>query len=540
MDAGRIIGNSRSQSVSKSHEQVMQPSQPLTEVPRHVLSSISESELATRLASRNMKPLFFRDARINSLDSVYAKAFERFSSRPDFNPPSIVVSCHRADSMEGHKGWGDLAFGRKISEAMLRRFPGCQVTLVGGAKIEPRQKEIAQTILGVDGVTAIFIDENQKDKESGALARAAAQKADVHIVGPSEMVEDLIDHIDQSSVRITEYASNTCMNNQLPEPPVKTGLFGAGVFVESPPQVSRTPESAMIRHYIGETIPYCGFELPANGLYFTYNSHDPAGTILALAAMHNSVAGDIKLVCRLGPQGKELFAQGQDDGLLHNLNSKGINKVVVVSQNQKRVYATGSDLPGAKTLYLLDPFPLSDRDIHLLVAGSGPLTGTSGDVSFSEVLASGKLPIPHETQKSDIKHDLLALTKALLGDDHPTVKYVQKASAWHSLPAWQLRQVYEADPDTDMASSDSGLAALINDPNKRAKIAEGIGTLLGVINSHYSLEHYLHGQVCKTLLHKKFPELAGYHQDLVMDKSLTQEERKVKLQQYCTEMMGPA
>ncbi len=522
------------------HEGVIPTTGKLAGTQRKIRSAISKEELATCLASRNIESVSFRDSRVNFLDLVYADVVNVLSSRADFKPPRILVSCHRADSFEGHKGWGDLAFGRKISEAMLRRFPGCELTLVGGAKIEPRQKKIVEQILGVDGVYTVFIDENQPHKGSAGLARAAADKADVHIVGPSEVVEELVEYMDQNSVCITEYATNTCLNNPLSDPPVKTGIFGAGVFVESQPVNSRIPESPVIKQYIGETIPHCGFELPANGLYFSYNCHDPAGTVLDLAAMHNGIPGDIKLVCRLGREepGADLFESGKDDGLLRNLKKKGIEKVVVVRKGQEQVFPVGAATHGGKTLYLLDPFPLSEGDMHLLIDGSGPLTGTTGDVSFSEVLASGKLPIPHNTQKSENKKDLVTLSTILLGDDHPTVEYLLNASESHSMPLWMLRELYKRYPDEDFASFDTSIASMINDPEKKKKIEEGIDILLGVLYSHYNLEHYIHGQVCKRLVHKKFPEIADYHQSLLVDKGLTQEERTEKLQQFCEEVIA--
>ncbi|MCL6268848.1 hypothetical protein M3P05_02640, partial [Sansalvadorimonas sp. 2012CJ34-2] len=495
---------------------------------------LSRTDLTQKLQARNIQEISVDD-RVNPLDEAYTTHYQSMVGTDGYVPPNIVVSCHRADSLKGHCGWGDLAFGRKMSEAMLRRFPDTTVTLIGGAKIEPQQRRIAEEILNVQGVKSVFIDEKEPHHDmKGGEAKHAVEQADVVIVGPSEVVEEIADVLSENTVHITEYASNTCLNNPRSEKPVTTGIFGAGVFVEQNPLITRTPKSAILEKFVGNHIEHCGFERPSNGLYFTYNSHDPIGTALSLAQIHEDTLGNIKLVCRLGREdrGKGLLESGNDEAFLKNLGKKGIEKVVIVHKGEEKVHSTGAVSSEGKTLFLIDPFPLAGEDIHLLVDGSGPIIGTTGDISFSEVIACGKLPIPHETQKYELKRDLMSLSVAILGADHPLIRYLALTSSMHSLSPYILRRVYSTKPDCDMAKGSKKIAALLKNEDERLQIQEGIEVVLSVLRTHYNLEKYLHTQVCKTLLHRQFPELTDFHKQLVENQCLTQQEKKAQLAEF--------
>ncbi len=110
------------------------------------------------------------------------------------------------------------------------------------------------------------------------------------------------------------------------------------------------------------------------------------GFVQAVAVMQKDNVDDVDIICTM---------ESLDQLDIDVLRKYGVGKVVLMKRDEGGRLSEKESLQVAasgKEICILNPFPIPNDDMKVLLKFSQPLVGCTGDVSISEVLANRKIP----------------------------------------------------------------------------------------------------------------------------------------------------
>lgn len=157
-----------------------------------------------------------------------------------------------------------------------------------------------------------------------------------------------------------------------------------------------------------------------------------------------------------------------------------------------------------KLVRVFNPFPLPQKDLHILMINSHLLTGCTGDQSFSEAISFNKLPFyEFKTHKQLFFWHFLRLAEMELdSEENSLVEYLTA-----------LMQNIEINnlSEEEIKKNSMVIGKMINDPT----LFEAVQKLDRIIQEKFSFNETLKAIVAQKIFHEKFPKFARLEQEII-------------------------
>lgn len=279
-----------------------------------------------------------------------------------------------------------------------------------------------------------------------------------------------------------------------------------GIFIKEPPLKNSLTclQSEVLKDFLFEKKSICEEDVKEyfqkNEIYFSYLPSDKKIMrmfLYASTASQTNQNKNIDIISHLHPSDSEIDYPF--------LNELGISKIEFIYKEEdkivKVVKETGSE---GKQMRIINPFPLAQEDMHLLIFNSHMLTGCTGDQSFSEVISFNKLPFYELRRHKQLFfwHYLRLAEYELSPEENVLKEYLSEV-----MKNIEIGNLSEE----EIKKRSILIAKLVNKPG----LIEQTQKLNEIIQKKFSFNESLKGIVAQKLFQQKFPEFIRLEEKLI-------------------------
>ncbi len=392
------------------------------------------------------------------------------SPKPDSKKKADIVVC--AVQYLGNsfiRGLGDVAHARKAADFFQRNFPGRVIKIIiqDNAESEKELDRIKKIITGEGEIIEHIIEKKTLGENNETIKRWLSE-ADFIFHAPSQLIKELSKNIDKyksklvqtftyeeyktcitdseykqlNSERPTKKENSEESNNALKkwlseislgyrghithEEHLKIYDFGLGLSKNrlylNNREIPNSFKNTQLRDLFQDKINNSEISISPqndNPIIYAYagvgSEYFFLGMFRYIAATEGKDTRDIHIISPI-TFGADILDEREKEKLetdLKQLNT-GISLTIHYNEDQKdkTMFISGSN-NNNKNIFIINPFQneyIADSDISLLYVIAS-MVHTTGDISFSDCLSIGKIPIPHKKKPSlkEALHDKIEL-----------------------------------------------------------------------------------------------------------------------------------
>ena len=359
----------------------------------------------------------------------------------DLKPMSVVVCCQQYSSDNpAARGFGDLVHGVRVIQVLRKYVPNKNIGFIAEYYGNVQEKKIFDIILKTNNINYILINEQLKQDSSQNIIQAKAKfwldNAKSLINGPFHLIS-LVKHNENYFSKLLffrEYEDN------IKHEDIKTVIERIGItrnilhIVDySSLKLNDEFESPILQLIHTQQKSY------GSRIYFLYTTlTEEAGYLI------NAILANILCIEKNNTNDISVITTAYFDLDFQEDTSKIINSLAYNSQLKLTFHLPNNEQacidykikpnnriikPNCKNISIINPFPLTEHDM-LKLNLIADCIHSNGDISFSDALSAGKIPIVNKKQKDSLFIYLRKKLK-LLYDNNPV--YNNLIDKWNIL-----------------------------------------------------------------------------------------------------------
>lgn len=403
-----------------------------------------------------------------------------------FRELNIVVGGEVASD-----GLGDYFQMLFISSLLKEKIPSAKLML--HTDLEAKYKNISKPEDGI--IDLISFDHNPSDYKQKKIE---AHLKSAHFLLSVSHGNLVFDHNTQKYLHVEE--------NGMEGAPCRFGLGlnhrqDMGIAIKKPLE-QLTLENLMhvpLRDLLKDRNPlFFGYLKEKNGGCSIGDAHRVAFITMAIASLSND-SSPVDIVTPFNYLGNEVF----DLDVMNELNVGKFQLFKMDKVNQLTLKTEINLNENGRIVRIIDPSHLSNTDMLVLIKESSPLTGCTGDMSFSEVVSCGKLPL-YQTmwQKEAFFKQITYITGILHPEEYPNLH--QFFERTHALFVLERRGLAGVAKSVEVLAKESlAIGRACQNP---ALIEESLN-FCAKLQKCYSSNEIFVDFLMRKLTHMKYPQL---------------------------------